>query len=199
MRLPAEATDEMLMVRYQRGDREAFAHLVSRHVDSVFSYAFQLLGSEKSATMVTEGAFASVVSRAAEFKHESRFTTWLFGFAHAHSVNHAAVSSASSPHTAQRSTQRQDTGGQTLDDSLSETIAGRVPPGPQRRAVRALFSLAAEHREALLLREIARLPFGEIALVTQADENTVLAHIAHALDRVQHEVGDSEEYARALR
>jgi RNA polymerase sigma-70 factor (ECF subfamily) len=87
MGFQAEATDEMLMVRYQRGDREAFAHLVNRHLATVFSYAFQLLGSENAATAVTEATFSSVVGRAAEFKHESRFTTWLFGFAHAHSAH----------------------------------------------------------------------------------------------------------------
>jgi hypothetical protein len=49
------------------------------------------------------------------------------------------------------------------------------------------------------LREIAHLPFSEIALITRANEETVAARVAQALDRVQREVGNSEEYARALR
>ena len=50
-----------------------------------------------------------------------------------------------------------------------------------------------------LLREIANLPFKEIADVTGVGENTVKSRMRYALDRLQEALAEFEEYARALR
>jgi RNA polymerase sigma-70 factor (ECF subfamily) len=64
---------------------------------------------------------------------------------------------------------------------------------------RALDSLSDEQREVFLLREIAQLPFKEIAKVTETGENTVKSRMRYALDRLQEALHEFEEYARALR
>ena len=40
-----DATDEMLMVRYQRGERAAFAELLRRHNRPVYNFVRRLLGA----------------------------------------------------------------------------------------------------------------------------------------------------------
>ena len=67
------------------------------------------------------------------------------------------------------------------------------------RAAIALAELPADQREALLLREVARLPFAEIAAITESDAEAVRTRIRHALERMHEAVVDTEEYARALR
>jgi RNA polymerase sigma-70 factor (ECF subfamily) len=59
--------------------------------------------------------------------------------------------------------------------------------------------LPEEQREVFLLREVANLPFKEIAEVTGAGENTVKSRMRYALDRLQAALSEFEEYARALR
>ena len=54
-----EATDEMLMVRYQRGHRDAFAALVTRHATTVFSVGYYLLGNEAQADETCTGNISS--------------------------------------------------------------------------------------------------------------------------------------------
>ena len=76
--LPDHATDESLMVRYQRGDRQAFTILVRRHQSALFNFAVRQIGAPPAAEEVVQEAFVRVVQNAADFKHEARFTTWIY-------------------------------------------------------------------------------------------------------------------------
>lgn len=76
-----DATDEMLMVRYQRGDREAFAELVRRYKTPIYNFSIRQLRQPNAAEDVTQDVFLRVVQNAAEFKHEARFSTWLYTIA----------------------------------------------------------------------------------------------------------------------
>jgi len=59
--------------------------------------------------------------------------------------------------------------------------------------------LPDEQREVFLLRELANLPFRDIAEITGVGENTVKSRMRYALDRLQLALAEFEEYARALR
>jgi RNA polymerase sigma-70 factor (ECF subfamily) len=183
----------MLMVRYQRGDREAFGCLVDRHVASVFTFTSRLLQDPSLAEQVTEQTFLTVVSRAAEFKHEARFRAWLFAIARALCVTRRDI-----PEAMRRSTPpaEQREGGEPDE---TDSAPGLPLLGPARRAAHALGDLPVDQREAWLLKEVARLPFAEIAVITEADPDIVRTRLGHALERIRHAVADSEEYARSLR
>jgi len=49
------------------------------------------------------------------------------------------------------------------------------------------------------MREVANLPFKEIAEITGVPENTVKSRMRYALERLQEALAEYEEYARALR
>ena len=49
------------------------------------------------------------------------------------------------------------------------------------------------------MREVANLPFKEIAEITGVPENTVKSRMRYALERLQQALSEYEEYARALR
>jgi RNA polymerase sigma-70 factor (ECF subfamily) len=189
-RLATEATDEMLMVRYQRGDREALAHLVRRHAPAVYSYASWVLGDASDARLVTEQLFFAVVGRTAEFKHEVRFTAWLYAMLHALCVQHGQRVPVPSQQP-ESPTMLEATHAESSVDSTSSNASGR--------ASIALADLPADQREAFLLREIARLPFAEIAAITESDGDAVRTRVRHALERMHEAVVDTEEYARAQR
>ena len=60
-------------------------------------------------------------------------------------------------------------------------------------------ALPEDQREVFLMREIANLPFKEIAEITSVSENTVKSRMRYALERLQGTLCEYEEYARALR
>ena len=69
------------MVRYQRGDREAFALLVKRYNKQVYNFVLRQLRTPALCEDVTQEVFMRLVQNAAEFKHEARFSTWLYAIA----------------------------------------------------------------------------------------------------------------------
>lgn len=199
-----EATDEMLMLRYQRGDREAFAELVRRYKTPVYSFVVRHLCQPDSAEDVTQDVFMRVVQNAADFKHEARFSTWLYTIARNLCVDNlrrgALRQHPSLDHPGPGTTDRRPLG-DSIGDPHPLTSAERAAASAEVRTsiARAVEQLPEEQREVFLLREIARLPFGEIASVTGTLENTVKSRMRYALERLQQALSEFEEYARALR
>src|ERR1700753_2717161 len=76
------------MLRYQRGDRRACAELVRRHKTPLYNCVLRHLRSTAAAEDITQETFLRVVQRAAEFKHEARFTTWLYTIARNQCIDH---------------------------------------------------------------------------------------------------------------
>jgi RNA polymerase sigma-70 factor (ECF subfamily) len=194
----------MLMVRYQRGDREAFAELVRRYQRPVYNFVIRQVRHPGTAEDVTQEVFVRVVQNAAEFKHEARFTTWLYTIARNLCIDHLRKQS----HRRHPSLDQPAAGaseGRPLGDNIADahpsTDVERAAAASEVQAciVRALEGLPEEQREVFLLREVANLPFKEIAEVTGAGENTVKSRMRYALDRLQAALSEFEEYARALR
>src|SRR5689334_23916288 len=76
-----EASDETLMVRYQRGDRESFTLLVRRHHRPLYNFVLRQLQKPSVDEEVTQEVFLRVVQNASEFKHEASFCTWVYAIA----------------------------------------------------------------------------------------------------------------------
>src|ERR1700689_3400628 len=66
------------MIRFQAGERVAFTFLVRRHQGPLYNFALRHLRSAPAAEEVVQDAFVRVVQNASEFKHEARFSTWLY-------------------------------------------------------------------------------------------------------------------------
>jgi RNA polymerase sigma-70 factor (ECF subfamily) len=202
---PDEVTDEVLMVRFQRGDRTAFTRLVRRHQIPLFNFAFRQLGAQAVAEEVVQDAFVRVVQSAADFKHEARFTTWVYTIVRNLCVDQMRRRalrrhpSLDEP----RAGRAGEEDGPTLLEQTADSRASveREATGTElkERIARAVETLPDEQREVFLLREISNLAFKEIALVTGVPENTVKSRMRYALERLQLALCDYEEYARALR
>jgi RNA polymerase sigma-70 factor (ECF subfamily) len=201
----SDATDEMLMIRYQRGDRQAFAELVSRHGRRVYNFVLRQLRDQTLAEAVTEETFLRVVQSAAQFKNEARFATWLYSIVRNLCIEHRKRG----PRSLDEPSARRD----GRDDAAPEPPSERAPESSARSTVersvvssqvgasivRVLEDLPDEQREVFLMREIANLPFDDIALITQVPAETVKARMRYALDRLRDALSNFEEYARALR
>jgi RNA polymerase sigma-70 factor (ECF subfamily) len=201
---PHAAADEALMLRYQRGDRTAFAELVARHETPLYNFVLRYTRSPAAAEDVTQEAFLRVVQRAADFKHEARFTTWLYTIARNLCIDqgrkaklrrHASLDAPAGSGPSQRG---------LLDVVSDPTPGGDVPRAAEwtemrRSIVAAVEALPEDQREVFLLREVAGLPFKEIGEVTSAAENTVKSRMRYALERLRGALSEFEEYARALR
>jgi RNA polymerase sigma-70 factor (ECF subfamily) len=71
--------DGQLLAAAARGDDDAFAVLVRRHIRSATLLAVQLLGDQDDAEDVVQDSFSAVHRHAAAFDTERDFKPWLFG------------------------------------------------------------------------------------------------------------------------
>jgi RNA polymerase sigma-70 factor (ECF subfamily) len=202
----SEASDEMLMVRYQRGDREAFAELVRRYNVPIYNFVIRQVRQPELARDLTQDVFLRLVQNASEFKHEARFSTWLYTIARNLSVDqlrklaHRRHASLDEP-LADGDARSRGVLGDNVADVHPRASVERMAASKEvmNSIVRAVDSLPDDQREVFLLREIGNLPFKEIAQITGVGENTVKSRMRYALDRLQEALTDFEEYARALR
>jgi len=196
-------TDEALMIRYQRGDSSAFAQLVRRHQTPLYNFAFRQLGAPQVAEDVVQDAFVRVVQNAGDFKHEARFTTWLYTIARNLCIDQMRKRALRRHPSLDESRSSEEGEGPTLGEQTADTTANveRDAGGAEikQRIAKAVETLPNEQREVFLMRELANLPFKEIAEITGVPENTVKSRMRYALERLQEALCEYEEYARALR
>lgn len=199
-----DVADEALMLRFQGGDRDAFTILVRRHKTAMYNFILRQVRLPSVAEDLVQDVFVRVVQSAGDFKHEARFSTWTYAIARNICIDHLRkMSLRRHPSLDERSSEG-DGEGPTLGERTADLRPGasveRAAIGAElgRLIPRAVENLPPDQREVFLLREIANLPFKEIATITGVPENTVKSRMRYALERLQQALSEYEDYARAL-
>ena len=194
--------DETLMLRSQQGDRAAFAQLVRRHQMPLYNFALRQVRVPQVAEDVVQEAFVRVVQNAVDFKHEARFTTWVYTITRNLCIDQLRKR-ALRKHPSLDESRGEEGDGPTLGEQTADPRASveREATGTElkERIALAVDTLPDEQREVFLMRELSNLPFKEIAEITGVPENTVKSRMRYALERLQEALAEYEDYARALR
>jgi RNA polymerase sigma-70 factor (ECF subfamily) len=180
-----EVTCEVLMARFQAGDRQALATLVGRHKRPLYNFVLRHVRSPAAAEELVQDVFVKIVQGAGDFGQGSRFATWAYTIARRLCADHLGQARKASP-----------------DPPPGEgASAERATIGAQhaQRFTRGVEALPEEEREVFLLREVASLPFKEIAAVTGVPEDTVKRRMRAALERLQGSLDEYEDHVRARR
>lgn len=74
--------DQTYIDKILNGDRNAFAVLVERYKDMVFSLAYKMLKSREEAEEVSQDTFIKAFKSLQSFKGDSKFSTWLYKIAY---------------------------------------------------------------------------------------------------------------------
>ncbi len=188
------------MKRFQAGDKTSFALLVRRYQGPLYNFALRHVRVDTAAEDVVQEAFIRVVQNGAEFKFESRVSTWLFSIARNLSIDHlrkAALRKHPSLDQPTSDSEESRTLGETIADSkeTDRSAEGERLKGRLEAAVR---QLPEEQREVFLLRETGDMPFKDIAELTGVSENTVKSRMRYALLRLKELLADYEADAKAL-
>ena len=198
-----EATDEALMIRFQAGERTVFAVLVKRYQGPLYNFALRHLRNPSSAEEVVQDAFVRLVQNAGDFKHEARFSTWMFTIVRNLCIDQIRKQSLRRHPSLEEPKRAGEGEGPTLGEQTADSKANvertAVSTEIRERLMQAVDALPDEQREVFLMREVSNLPFKEIAEIVGIPENTVKSRMRYALERLQAALSEYEEYARALR
>jgi len=160
----SDPSDEALLAAHLRGDRQAFAVLVSRHERRVYGVCLRLLGTREDAEDAAQEAFLAALRHAASFRRSAAFSTWLYRIA----VN--AATDQARRRARSRSVPLLDEGPQQLTPAMGDTgeeVANTI-------AVQAaLARVPLEFRVALVLCDLYQLPTAQAAEILEIPVGTV--------------------------
>lgn len=168
---------ELLRKYASEGSDDAFADLVARHLNWVYSVALrQLKGDSAAASDITQRVFADLAAKAHQLESHTALAGWLHTSTR-FEVNHHLRSE-------QRRREREkriQVMNQILDSAAS------VPPWEEIRPLldQCISQLDAADREALLWRFFERLSHADISRRLGSTENAARMRVDRALDRLR--------------
>jgi len=74
--------DQQDIAKVLSGDTNAYAALVDRYKDLVFTLALQMLKSREEAEEISQDAFIKAYKNLSSFKGDSKFSTWIYRIAY---------------------------------------------------------------------------------------------------------------------
>jgi RNA polymerase sigma-70 factor (ECF subfamily) len=158
----------------QRGEREAFDHLVERYQRDVYRLCYRYVNDPQDANDMAQDVFLKAYRAIGKFRGESSFSTWLYRIAVNTCLNF-------------RSSRRPE--GDELSDSLPDGHAGVldtiVADERARRVREAVTRLPEKQRATLILKIYHELTHEEVAAVVGASVGTVKANLFHALGNLR--------------
>ncbi|MBI4381824.1 MAG: sigma-70 family RNA polymerase sigma factor [candidate division NC10 bacterium] len=175
--------DEVLMVRAQAGDREAFGSLATRYETPLFRFFCRMGAETDAAADLFQETILQLYERLDAYDPARLFRAWLYGIAHLvwkDSRRQAArrLERLTRWATLERGLPEEPPAGQDLDAGLDRDLIGV--------AVRlAISHLSEEHRAVLILRHYQELTYPEIAEALGIPVGTVKSRMHHALRGVK--------------
>lgn len=155
--------DAELMIRFQRGDEEAFAVLVRRFQGRVVSLAYRYLGSAADAEDLAQEVFLRVHRAKETYEPSAKFSTWIYRITANASLNHLRarkarrkVSGAMPAGDDGRETEIEDEDAEAPDERMEKDELARV----LRRIVD---DLPERQRLAIVLNKYEGLGYEEVA------------------------------------
>ncbi len=174
--------EQELIQRAASGDAEAFESLVLAYQKPVYNLALRMSGDEDEALDLSQEAFLRAWRGLSSYRADSAFSTWLYRLTSNICLDHL-----------RRRKRRVAVLPLTGEDEQELSVPDPAP-GPETQTLQrlereavaeALGRLETEYREALTLRALHGLSYGEIADVLDINEGTVKSRIARAREKMR--------------
>ncbi|HEY2220368.1 MAG TPA: sigma-70 family RNA polymerase sigma factor, partial [Gaiellaceae bacterium] len=161
--------------RAQRGDERAFAQILRAYETTIFNYVYRIVGDRALAEDLTQEVFVRVFQALPRFSLRCKFTTWLFQVTKNRVLDEL------------RARERRPQSVIAIEDAPRLEIVD--PPVERLETIdavwRAVRELNPDLKMALLLRDIAGMPYNEIADSLEITLATVKWRIFKAREEVQ--------------
>lgn len=163
--------DELLVLRCQGGNREAFDLLVRRWQRRLWQYARRLTGSSDAAWDVMQETWMAILKQIRKLNDPAWFAAWAYRIVRNKCADHCRKASRR----------------RNLADALAERqrASNSCREGPGDAVAQALRRLSPDRQELLTLKYGADLNIIEIALVLGIPAGTVKSRLHHAREQLR--------------
>jgi RNA polymerase sigma-70 factor (ECF subfamily) len=176
-----ELNDNDLIQETLSGNREVFGLLIRKYKDSLYDLACRILGNAQEAEDVLQDAFMEAYRHLADFRHRSRFSTWLYSIVlnrtrnrirHNKTIRWYSLDVPSGPDEDSPPIQTPD-----KSPSIQDLTANKLALEEVQKAVQ---TLPTEYREIFILHYMQNFPLAEVAERLSRPEGTVKVYLHRA-------------------
>ncbi len=169
--------DAELVERAKKGDSAAFDALVGRHYEKIYALAYRFIGNPDSAGDVTQETFLKAFQQLKGFRGDSAFSTWLYRICinccqdqlrKRRDIAFSQFDGNESEEGVMRENREQDP---------EELIREREKAEEVRQT---LAKLHPQARQILILCDMEKLSYGEVAAILSIPEGTVKSRLHRA-------------------
>ncbi|MEW2451416.1 RNA polymerase sigma factor SigM [Streptomyces parvulus] len=189
-----DMSDQDLLAGHVDGRPDAFGELVRRHRDRLWAVALRTLGDREEAADAVQDALVSAYRAADTFRGQAAVTTWL------HRITVNACLDRARKAASRKTAPVDDT--ERLEQLLEPHESAAAPAERNdlhRQLVKALDTLPADQRAALVLVDMQGYPVAEAARILDVPTGTIKSRCARGRARLLPQVthlrpdGDGEE------
>lgn len=174
-------SDDQLVQRARRGDREAFSSLVRRYERPARAAAWNVLHSWHDAGDVSQEAFVVAYEKLHRLWSPRKFGAWLLRITYRLALNNLR--------------QRQRRAAETLDPDMPERPAAPKLSETSLDLVALLDRLPMQERVVVSLRYLDGLSLAEVAQVTGRPTGTVGKQLSRAYARLRYRLNGKVNHA----
>jgi len=184
---PFEVNQELAWVRAsQAGDNGAFNRLVLKWERRIYNLSYRMLRHPEDAADSTQEIFLLAFRNIRKFKHNSRFSTWLYRIA----VNHCIDVLKKRPISGLTEDGDMDSVGVSARLAVKSTQENEVfRDERQRRILDSLALLPAEQRIVIELKFFQDETFEVISRILDVPQSTIKSRFYSALDILKDRLG----------
>ena len=167
--------DNALLRRFvENQSDEAFAELVERYVNLVYSVAMRQAGDPHQAEEITQAVFIILAKKARELRHEKALSSWLFQTTRLTANNFIRSEM-------RRHRREQEACMRSLSNESGDMVWQRIGPALDD----AVTSLGEKDRRAIILRFYEGRNLREVGTVLGASEDAAEKRVARALEKLR--------------
>jgi len=182
-------TDGQLLSQYKNGNEEAFAVLLERHKDRVFTTIYLIVKDRYQAEDLMQDAFIKAIKtiKSGKYNEEGKFLPWMLRIAHNLAIDHFRK--------AKRYPEivMEDGSGvfNTLEFSEAPIENEHIKQDTHNLLKRYIQELPEAQKEVLVMRHYMQMSFQEIADATGVSINTALGRMRYALINLRKKLNHS--------
>ncbi len=189
-----QAEAKALVKLAKSGDMQAFETLIIKHEKIVYNIALRMFGASEDVKDISQEVFLKVYRNLQQFDEKSAFSTWVYRIAMNTCIDE--MRKRKNKQTYSLEEELEDTDGsyqKQFADNEETPEQTMMRKEAQSEILQALETLSAEHRMAIVLRDIRGFSYEEIADMTDTTLGTVKSRISRARLQLKEEILKTRE------
>lgn len=169
-------TDAELVARVKQGDGKAMDQLLARHENKIYRFGLRMCGNEDDARDVLQETLLAAFKNLGDFRGDSQLSTWLYQVARSFCIKQRRRREGEP--TRLESMETHEVKAMPAETSALDAKAHARQVGQVIQA--AMNTLQADHREALVLRDVEGLSAEEAADVVGIEVGALKSRLHRA-------------------